>query len=357
MSVKLLSMTSIMRAINVTVLAILAVLLPSAVHAQLQPNARANGETLIIQYIGGSLANYQATIAGKKGMCEKHGFKCEIKAINVGPLAVQALVGKSVDVALTGTDTAVANIVQGGDLVIVGTLRQNNPFLIATRPDVAMPNKTKGYPAIMQDFKGKTVGVTSRGAATETNVIALLQGAGLQASDVTFVPVGGPATAFQALTVGKQIDFLSLFEPLPTLCAGTKACEVVIDLRNGNFGPRAITDMNGAMVALLMRREMVESNPKLVHAYLAAMSEATKWAQDPANFDEVVKIYEPVINFGAAPNADEMRRTLLKAEIPSSSPGMETSRPALKAIVDFALANKTISTTIDPMKLVWKEAP
>lgn len=345
---------SLTRSIGAAALALLA---PLATHAQLQPNARANGETLAIQYIGGSLANYQAIIAEKKGMCEKHGFKCENKAINAGPLALQALVGKSVDVALTGTDTAVANIVQGGDLIVVATLRQNSPFVVATRADVAMPNKAKGYPAIMQDFKGKTVGVTSRGAATETNVIALLQGAGMQASDVTFVPVGGPATAFQALTVGKQIDFLSIFEPLPTLCAGTKACEIVIDLTTGTFGPKSITAMNGAMITLLMRREMVESNPKLVHAYIAAMSEATKWAQDPANFEEVLKIYEPIVNFGNAPNAGEMRRRLVKIEIASSSPGMETSRPALKAIVDFALANKTISTSIDPVKLVWKEAP
>jgi hypothetical protein len=52
-----------------------------------------------------------------------------------------------------------------------------------------------------------------------------------------------------------------------------------------------------------------------------------------------------------------MRRNLLKTELSSSSPGMETSRPALKAIVDFAVANKTIAAPIDIAKLVWKEAP
>ena len=341
-------------AITVTAMAALAA---SGVHAQLQPNARANGETLVIQYIGGSLANYQAVIAEKKGFCTKHNFKCETKAINAGPLALQALVGKSVDVALTGTDTAVANIAQGGDLLVVSTLRQNSPFIIAAGPDTPVPNKAKGYPAVMQDFKGKKVGVTSRGAATETNLVALLQGAGMQASDVTFVPVGGPGTAFQALTVGKQIDFLSIFEPVPTMCAGTKQCEVVVDLRAGNVGPKIITDMNGASITLLMRREMVESNPKLVHAYNAAMSDATKWARDPANFEEVLKIYESVINFGAAPNAAEMRRSLVSIEIATSSPGMEPSRPALKAIIDFAVAFKIVDKAIPLDKLVWKEAP
>ena len=115
--------------------------------------------------------------------------------------------------------------------------------------------------------------------------------------------------------------------------------------------------MNGAVITLLMRREMVESNPKLAHAYVAAMSEAVKWARDPANFEEVMKIYEPIINFGNAPSAADMRRQLVKTELATSSPGMETSRAALKAIVDFTLANTTIDKPIDPVKLVWKEAP
>lgn len=339
-----------------TLIVLAIAVLPLAAGAQIQPNAKANGETLRIQYIGGSLANYQAIIAERKGFCQQHGFKCEIKAIAAGPLALQALIGNSVDVALTGTDTAVASIARGGDLLIVATLRQVSPFSVAARSDVPLPNRAKGYPAIMQDFKGRKVGVTTRGAATETNFHALLAGAGLQPTDVTFVSVGGPPTGFQALTVGKQVDFLSMFEPIPTLCAGTKACEVIIDLTKGD-GPPVLTAMNGAIIALLMRREMVESNPRLAHAYVAAMSAATKWARDPANFEEVLKIYEPMISFGSAPNADAMRRNLVRTEIHTSSPGMETSRPALKAIVDFALAYKVISEPIDPARLIWKEAP
>lgn len=344
------------RYLRETLVTLAIAIVPLAAEAQIQPNARANGETLRIQYIGGSLANYQAIIAERKGFCEQHGFKCETRAISAGPLSLQALIGKSVDVVLTGTDTAVASISQGGDLLIVATLRQVSPFSVAARSDVPLPNKAKGYPAIMQDFKGRKVGVTGRGAATETNFHALLAGAGMQPGDVTFVPVGGPGTAFQALTVGKQVDFLSMFEPIPTLCAGTRTCEVVIDLTKG-VGPPVLTAMNGAIIALLMRREMVESNPKLAHAYVAAMSTATKWARDPVNFEEVLKIYEPIINFGSAPNADEMRRSLVRTELATSSPGMETSRPALKAVVDFALAYKVISAPIDPARLIWKDAP
>jgi NitT/TauT family transport system substrate-binding protein len=221
---------------------------------------------------------------------------------------------------------------------------------------VPLPNKAKGYVGVVQDLKGKKIGVSGRGAGTETNYLALMAAAGLSPSDVTFVPLGGPPPAYQALTVGKLVDALVMFEPIPTLCAAHKTCEVAIDLTTGD-GPPVIKAMNGAVITMVMRREMVEKNPKLVRAYIAAMQEATRWAQDPANFNEVVKIYEPIVAFGSAPNADAMRRSLLKTELATASPGMETSRPALKAIVDFAVANKTIDKPIPVEKLIWKEAP
>ena len=195
--------------------------------ASSQTTPKANGETLRLQYIGGSVANFPAIIAEKKGICDKYNFKCETKAINTGPLAMQALVGNSVDVALTGTDAAVSNAAEGGGLLIVATLRQGNPFSVTVRSDVPMPHKAMGYPEAMQDFNGKKIGVTGRGAAVENHFNALLTGAGLQPGDVTFVAVGGPGTAYQALTVGKQIDALSMFEPIPVLCEYSKTCDVV----------------------------------------------------------------------------------------------------------------------------------
>lgn len=334
--------------------AALTVLAPLAAHAQTRPQA--NGETLRIQYIGGSVANYQAIVADKKGLCTKYNFKCENKAINAGTLALQALLGNTVDVVVSTTDTAIASIAQGADLVIVATLRQVNPFVVAVRPDVPLPNKAKGYIGVVQDLKGKKIGVSGRGSGLETNYVALMAAAGLSPSDVTFVPLGGPPPAYQALTVGKLVDALVMFEPIQTLCTANKTCDIAIDLTTGD-GPPVIKAMNGAVITLVMRRDMVEKNPKLVQAYVAAMQEATRWARDPANFEEVVKLYEPIVNFGTVPNADAMRRTLLKAELASASPGMETSRPALKAIVDFALANKTIDQSVPVEKLLWKDAP
>lgn len=60
---------------------------------------RANGETMNIQNYAGTTGNMHAIVAQKKGFCEKYNFKCEVKTLNSGTLGLQALVGKSIDVA------------------------------------------------------------------------------------------------------------------------------------------------------------------------------------------------------------------------------------------------------------------
>ncbi len=62
---------------------------------------KANGETLNIQNYAGTTGNMHAVVAQKKGFCEKYNFKCEVKTLNSGTLGLQALVGKSIDIAQT----------------------------------------------------------------------------------------------------------------------------------------------------------------------------------------------------------------------------------------------------------------
>ena len=274
---------------------------------------KANGETLRVQYIAGGVM--PAYIAEKRGLCAKYGFTCELKTINAAPLALQALVGGSIDVAFPLPDLAAASVSEGGDLVIVGTLRSDNHHSVLARSDVDLPNKGRGYPAVMQDFRGKKIGVTARGACGEIQFGTLLTAAGMKPSDVTFVSVGGPGTAFQALTVGRQVDAVMLFQPVGTLCAGAKTCETVIDLSKGE-GPEALKAMNGAMIPLTMRREMVRSNPALVRAFLAAMAEAVAWANDPANLDAATKLFEPAVAFEGMPDPEALRRSLVRRSSP-----------------------------------------
>jgi ABC-type nitrate/sulfonate/bicarbonate transport system substrate-binding protein len=80
----------------------------------------------------------------------------------------------------------------------------------------------------------------------------------------------GPATAYAALAVGKQVDAVIMFQPFTQLCQLNKSCATVIDMTAGE-GPDAVRAMNGASVPFVMRREMADSNQALVQAFYAAM--------------------------------------------------------------------------------------
>jgi len=315
---------------------------------------RANGETLNIQNYAGTTGNMHAVVAQKKGFCEKYNFKCEVRTLNSGTLGLQALVGKTIDIAQTGTELTAATGESG--LVLVGLSLPAVVLSVSVRADVPLPNRAKGYPEMMKDFKGLKIGTTARGSGGEVIFNAMLRDAGMQSSDVTYVAVGGPSTAYTTMAIGKQVDAAVLFQPLTQLCAFNKTCATVIDMTVGE-GPKAVRDMTGASVVFVARREMADSNPNLMTAFYAAFRDAATWFNDPANFEELVKIYTPLISFGDLPGADQLRRDWIKSVIPAYSKDLKIDRAAVKSILDFYAENKMFDKPVDPAKLVWDKAP
>ena len=333
--------------------AALVAMVPAAVHAQAP---KANGETLNIQNYAGTTGNMHAIIAKEKGFCDKYGFKCEIKVINSTSLGLQALIGKTIDVVQGGVDLTAAAIVAGGDVAIIATSLPDQVLSVSTRNDVPLPNKAKGYPDIIKDFKGLKVGITARGTSSEKLFNTMLIDGGLQPSDVTYVAVGGPQTAYTSLVIGKQIDAVVMFQPLTQLCRFNKTCDTVIDMTLGE-GPASIKAMNGSSVVYVMRGETIAGNPNLVAAFLAAFKDAATWFNDPANFEEIVKIYTPLISFGDLPGADQLRRDWIKSVIPAYSKDLKVSRTSIKAIVDYFTVAGVIEKPVDLDKLISPKAP
>ena len=317
---------------------------------------RANGETLAIQNYASTTGNMHAVIAKEKGFCEKYNFKCEIRAVNSTSLGLQALVGKTIDITQSGADLVGAAVASGAEVVIVGTSMPANILSISVRNDVPMPSRDKGYPGIMNDFKGKRIGVSARGSSSEKYFNAMLKDAGLKPEDVTYVATGAPSTTYTALAVGRQVDAAIMFQPLTQLCQFNKSCETVIDMTTGE-GPKSLQATIGANIVFAARKEMVESNPKLTEAFYAAMTDAADWLHDPNNFDELVRIYTPMISFGEMAGADEMRRNWIRSVIPAYSKDLKVKASALQEVMDFSLENNIIDVKVDAKKVLWDKAP
>jgi NitT/TauT family transport system substrate-binding protein len=208
----------------------------------------------------------------------------------------------------------------------------------------------------MPDFRGLKVGATARGSGGETIFNAMLREAGMKPDDVTYVAVGGPATAYTSLVVGKQVDAVVMFQPLTQLCQFNNTCATVIDMTQGQ-GPAAVKAMNGASVPFVMRREMADGNPQLMAAFFAAMRDAAAWFNDLANFEELVKIYTPLISFGDLAGADDLRRNWIKSVVSAYSRDLAVKRSSVKATVDFYTEAKVLDKPVDPAKMVWDKAP
>jgi NitT/TauT family transport system substrate-binding protein len=317
---------------------------------------RANGETLGIQNYASTTGNMHAIIAKEKGFCEKYNFKCEIKVINSTSLGLQALIGKTIDIAQGGADLVGAAAVAGAEVVIVGTSMPASVLSVSVRNDVPLPSRDKGYPGIMNDFRGKRIGVSARGSSSEKSFNAMLKDAGLKPEDVTYVAVGAPSTTYTALAVGKQIDAAIMIQPLTQICRFNNTCETIVDMTIGE-GPKSLEGTIGANIVFTARKEMVESNPKLMEAFYAAMADAAAWLHDPTNFEELVKIYTPMISFGDMAGADEMRRNWIKSVIPAYSKDLKVKVSALQQLMDFSLENKIIDVKVEAKRVLWDKAP
>lgn len=317
------------------------------------PSFAQGGQVIRYQEYPGSLLHIVNWVMNEKGFCEKQKIKCEAVYLASGPLAQQAAAAGSVDIIFSSADVMMQAVAKGNDLQIIGVQMPNNIYSFSVGKDVPRPNAAAGYPANMQDLKGKKIGVSARGSGTEMYVKSLLGGAGLAPDSVIYVAVGAPNTAFAAISAG-QVDAVLNWDPLPAMCAATKLCTVMVDLRKGE-GPSDLAAMNGGFEVWGARREYIQKNEAAVDAFLRALGEATPWVQNPKNYPEVLELVKRHFKLGDIPNRDQVIDQLTKESI--ASLGTKFDRKVIKGFNDFLLKNKVIDKALDADSLVYKKTP
>jgi NitT/TauT family transport system substrate-binding protein len=313
--------------------------------------AQGKGETLRIQDVP-AIGNMLARVAISKGYCDKHGIKCEVQMFLSGPLGVQAFLAKNIDVATLGPDQQILAMIKGAKMKAVAGVSVLNVFMIVIRNELAAPNAGNGYPAIMQDLRGKKIGVPARGAAAELEFVFLLQKAGLTSDDVSFVAIGAGNTAYGALISG-QVDAIMNIEPAGTLCEVLKTCRLIWR-GSDSPEPQEIAATNGAAVLATFRQEDIDQKPHVVEAFINAVKEAEGFIQNPANFDETVNIAHSYFNFDL-PNSEALMTAAMKNALPGYKASI--SRPAVKAFADYMYATKQIDAPFDYTTLIYDKAP
>lgn len=318
------------------VLATLALSLLGLGGSALAENGPGKGQVLRIQDYPG-VGNTLLRVAASKQFCEKYGIKCQLRSLPNGAVGAQAYMAGELDVAYVGPEIMLPAVSRGADAKVVAGNYAPQPFIVVTRPGMALPNAARGYPALMSDFKGLKVGVPARGSVAETVFSEMLDEAGLSAKDITYVAVGGPATAVPPL-VNKQVDVLMLFSPLDGICEVQKVCEIVLDIRKGD-GPKTLRDTMGAGIPLWMKAAYIKDNPEALKGLRLAVADALAFVREPKNFDEVVAISATYFQMPGETGAQTMRVALRHA-----IPGFDNAvKPqALQAIVNYMTGNKLV---------------
>ena len=306
----------------------------------------AKTSTLRIQDYPG-IGNFLVRVANANGYCEKHGIKCELRLIPQAPLGLQTLLAGDIEVAFGPPEVLVQAVNKGADLRVVGSGARAPTFFLMAGAELATPNESRGYPGVMQDFKGKKIGVTARGSAAEFQLKTMLQGAGMKADDVTIVAVGAPNTAYPAIK-NRQIDGLMLFSPMDGFCVVTKACRVVVDPRQGQ-GPKELLGVDGAANVQTVTADFAAANPKTLDAYKAAMADAEAFVQQADNYPAILKIAQDTFKINA-PGGEQILDVALKNAARSLK--FPVDPKAFQHAANYMQETGQIDKTVDTSKLL-----
>jgi NitT/TauT family transport system substrate-binding protein len=318
-----------------------------------QAFAQGKGESVKFQDYPGT-GNMLIRVAKSQGYCEKYGIKCELQMIPAPTLGAQAMLAKSIDSFLGPAAVLNSAIQKGGKMkMVVGGASVNTSILTAGNT-VDTPNATKGFPAFMQDLKGKKIGVPGRGTAAEMYTVWMLQKAGMKAEDVTYVAVGAPNTAYGAL-MSKQVDFLMLFEPAGTMCDVLKTCKRIYTASR-DTQPAEMFALNGGGSGLVFTQDYIDKNPHVIDAVIKAVKDAETFIHAPGNYDEVLKIALSYFRFDM-PKGDEVLAQVLRDSIRSKAYSSTISRKAIQADLDLLLSIKLIDKMPQVSDLVLDKAP
>lgn len=312
--------------------------------------AQGKGETVRFQDYPGT-GNMLIRVAISKGYCEKYGIKCALQVIPSGPLGAQAVLAKSIDGGLFPAVVMAPAVEKGAKIkMVVGGATSNVSIAIAGN-HVEAPNAGKPFPAFMQDMKGRKVGTPARGSGLEGVAKWMLTKAGINPDDVTFVAVGGPNTAYGALT-SKQVDFLFMFDPAGSMCDVLGTCKTLWRAASDKE-PAEQYALNGGGNGLVFRQDYIDQNPQVIEAVIKAVKDADAFINAPANFKEVLKIAESYFKFDF-PKGDAVLERVMKLAVEAKTYTAGVDRKAvaaeLKLFSDLKLIEKApaLDDILDP---------
>jgi NitT/TauT family transport system substrate-binding protein len=157
-------------------------------------------ERLKIAYSSADASNAVWFIALDGGMYRKHGLDVELIFIQSSTMSVSTLVSGDIQVANSSGGAVASAVVGGANLVMSACYINTLPYELIVQESVKSA----------EDLKGKSVGISRVGSASDVAARVLIKGLGLEpVKDVPIMQVGGPSERAAAFRTGKIVGFPS----------------------------------------------------------------------------------------------------------------------------------------------------
>jgi NitT/TauT family transport system substrate-binding protein len=139
-------------------------------------------------------------LAQDRGFYKKHGLDADLLFIPSTTTSVSSLVAGDVQVANASGGGVASAVVAGADLVMVACYLNSLPYELVVNESIKSP----------EDLKGKSIGISRVGSASDVAARALIRGLGLEPDkQVPIMQVGGPAERAASFRGGRIAGFPS----------------------------------------------------------------------------------------------------------------------------------------------------
>ena len=205
-------------------------------------------------------AMFPLWVAKEAGIFQRHKLDVDIQLIQGGDTNMAALMRGEVDFIECAGGSLIPGIMAGADALLVANLYQGNPYRLIVVPEVQT----------MADLRGRKLAISRPGDYDNRLVEVMLERNGLVANqDVTLVPVGGQTDRYNALK-GGIVDGTTVNPPV-NLTAQNAGYREIFNL--GDLG------ISSVYISLFTSRNVLQSRPRLVERFIAAMVEASAYAK------------------------------------------------------------------------------
>ena len=139
-----------------------------------------------------SITTLPSELAVKKGFFKEEGLDPEMITIRSADIIIKALLTGSIEYG-TSLPSLVAAGVRGLSIKVIGVMVKKTTYVLVSHSSIRS----------VQELKGKVIGISSFGGASDYAVRVALRGGGLDSKkDVTIIQVGGSAGRLSALQSG-----------------------------------------------------------------------------------------------------------------------------------------------------------